>query len=168
MWKRFLSFVLCFTLVFGTVSQAWAQETKLPNIHPGPGEPDVGAAISPMKKGDRAPFTGVLLSPKAVATIVAQLDSLQEQIKIEVDRVTAENKARCDFNLAEQQTTCIADKKVLQAQLDARQKDIAVLDDQLKKEQASRANVPLWTGLGFAGGVVVSVLTVFAESRASK
>ena len=168
MWNRLLSFILCFTLIFGTVNIASADPVRLPDVVVPSGEADVGAALSPMKKGDKAPFTGVLLSPKAVATLIAQMGTLQEQIKIEVDHAVAVNSAQCDFKTSEQKTTSDADKAILQAQLEARKKDIAALDDQLKKEQSSRSNVPLWTGLGAVGGIVVTVLTVFAVSRATK
>lgn len=139
---------------------------------PAPGEPDVGAAISPMKKGQVAPFTGILLSPKATATIIAQLNTLQEQIKIEVNHVRAEEKARCDFRVAEIKTTTDADRKVLQAQLDARNKEINVLNGVIKQHEENKPNTPLWvglgTGLGFVVGAGLTVLTVYAVNQTPK
>lgn len=139
---------------------------------PAPGEKDVGAAISPMKKGQIAPFTGILLSPKATATIIAQLDSLQEQIKIEVDHARAEEKAKCDFQVAETKNKLETDKKILQAQVDDQGKQITILNDQLKKEEANRPNTPLWVGLGTGAGLIIGVglsaLTVYAIGHASK
>lgn len=137
-----------------------------------PGEPDVGAAISPMKKGQIAPFTGVLLSPKATATLIAQLNVLQEQIKIEVDHARAEEKAKCDFRVAEVQTTAEADRKVLQAQVDARNKEINVLTGVIKQHEENRPNTPLWvglgTGVGFVVGAGLTILTVYAVNQAQK
>lgn len=139
---------------------------------PAPGEPDVGAAISPMKKGQIAPFTGILLSPKATATIIANLNALQEQIKIEVDHARAEEQAKCDFRVSETTTHLEADKKILQAQVDDRGKQITILTDQLKKEEANRPNTPLWVGLGTGAGLIIGVglsaLTVYAIGHASK
>lgn len=139
---------------------------------PAPGEPDVGAAISPMKKGQVAPFTGILLSPKATATIIAQLNTLQEQIKIEVDHARAEEKAKCDFRVAEVQTTAEADRKVLQAQVDARNKEINILNGVIKQHEENKPNTPLWvglgTGLGFVVGAGLTVLTVYAVNQAQK
>jgi hypothetical protein len=139
---------------------------------PAPGEPDVGAAISPMKKGQVAPFTGILLSPKATATIVAQLNTLQEQIKIEVDHARAEEKAKCDFQVAETRTHLEADKKVLQAQVDSRDKQINILNGVIKQHEENRPNTSLWvglgTGLGFVVGAGLTVLTVYVVNQAQK
>lgn len=155
------------------VAPAFADPPTLPQPPPPvPGEVDVGAAISPMKKGQVAPFTGILLSPKATATIIAQLNTMQDQIKIEVDHARAEEKARCDFRVAETENRLETDKKILQAQVDEKTKTNALLTDQLKKAEESRPNLPLWVGLGTGVGLVVGVgvsaLAVYATSHASK
>lgn len=146
--------------------------TLPPAPPPVAGEVDVGSAISPMKKGQIAPFTGVLLSPKASATIIVQLNLLSEQIQIEIDRVKGEEKAKCDFRVAETSNTLTTDKKILQAQLDEREKRINIVTDALKKEENSRPNLPLWvgvgTGAGFVLGVGLSILTVYAVGQSSK
>ena len=132
----------------------------------------MGAAISPMKKGQVAPFTGVLLSPKALATIVVQLNSLQEQINIEVDHAKAEAKARCDFSVAETTNRLETDKKVLQAQVDSRNQQVNILNDVIKKQEENRPNTPLWVGVGGVVGLVVGVglsaLTVYAVGQSAK
>lgn len=152
---------------------AFADPLVLPPAPPPiPGEVDVGAAISPMKKGQVAPFTGVLLSPKALATIVVQLNSLQEQINIEVDHAKAEAKARCDFSVAETTNRLETDKKVLQAQVDSRNQQVNILNDVIKKQEENRPNTPLWVGVGGVVGLVVGVglsaLTVYAVGQSAK
>lgn len=168
MLKRILSLVLCFTVLFAHPLSARADEINFPDPPPlAAGEKPVGSALSPMKKGDKAPFTGVLLSPKAIATLIAQLDSLDEQVSIEVDRAKAQSKAQSDFALSQLRTTTDADKKILQAQVDAETKQVNALQLQLSN-QPGPPNVMLWTGGGVIGGVVLTVLTVFAVSRATK
>lgn len=135
---------------------------------PVPGEVDVGSAISPLKKGQIAPFTGVLLSPKATATIITQLNSLDALVKIEVDKAKSESKAQCDFAIAEQKNQLETDKKVLQASIDEKLKRITILENQVKEAEASRPNVVIWAGVGFAGGIAVTVLTVYAVSQATR
>lgn len=134
------------------------------------GEIDVGAAISPMKKGQVAPFTGVLLSPKALATIVVQLNTVPDQIKIEVDKTKAEDKANCDFNVAETKNRLETDKKILQAEVDSANKRVNILSDIVKQQEASKSNNGLTTGLVGVGGVLVgigaTVLAVFALGAA--
>lgn len=139
---------------------------------PAPGEPDVGTTISPLKKGQIAPFTGILLSPKATATIIAQLNALQEQIKIEIDHARAEEKAKCDFRVAEVRTTAEADRKVLQSQVDARNKEINILNGVIKQHEENKPNTQLWmglsAGLGFVAGAGLTVLTVYAVNQAQR
>lgn len=166
--KKFIASLLIATQMC-VVAPAFADPPTLPSIpDPVPGEVDVGTAISPMKKGRIAPFTGILLSPKATATIIAELNSFNDRIKLEVDHARAEEKALCEFRVAEQKTNCDADKKVLQAQIDARKKEVDALNEALKKERDSRPNTVLWTGLGFGAGLITTVLTVFAVSQAVK
>lgn len=158
---------------FAVAVPAFAQQATIPDPPPPvPGEIDVGAAISPMKKGQIAPFTGVLLSPKATATIIAQLNTLQDQIKIEVDHARAEEKAKCDFRVNETTNRLETDKKILQAQVDEKGKQVVILNDALKQAEANRPNTPLWVGLGTGAGLVVgiglTVLTVYAVNQASK
>jgi len=135
-------------------------------------EPDVGAAISPMRRGQIASFTGLLLSPRAVAEIVARLNSIGDQIKIEVERAEAEQKAKHDFAVAEARARYEADKKVLQVQVDYANKQAVVLNDIIKQQEANKPNVPLWAGLGAGVGLVVgvglTVLTTYVVTQTSK
>lgn len=139
---------------------------------PVPGEKDVGAAISPMKKGQVAPFTGIELSAAATATIIAQLNSIQDQVKIEVDHARSEEQAKCTFNVSEVTTHLTADKKVLQAQVDDQTTQIAVLTAQLKKEEVATPSRTTWFMIGGTVGAVVGVglsaLTVYAIHQSSK
>ncbi len=170
--KKFTAFALV-AAQLSVVAPAFADppaptQITLPDVPLQPGEPDVGAALSPMKRGQQAPFSGVLLSPRAAATILVQINSIDAQIKIEVDRARAEDQAQCDFSVKETVTTMSAEQKILQARSDAQAKQIDVLNDQLKREEAQRSNNTLTLGLGVAGGVILTVLTTFAVSRATK
>ena len=102
--KRIISFLTCLSIVFSS-SAVHADEISLPQTpKPVEGEVDVGAAISPMKKGDKAVFTGLLLSPRAIATMIAQTNALKSQIPIEIQKAKGEEKAQCDFRTSEQKT----------------------------------------------------------------
>lgn len=170
--KKFTAFALV-AAQLSVVAPAFADPPApapivLPDVPLQPGEPDVGAALSPMKRGQQAPFSGVLLSPRATATLLVQINSINDQIKIEVDHARAEEIAKCDFRVKETTTTMTADQKILQARSDAQAKQIDVLNDQLKREEGARSNGTLLLGLGVAGGVILTVLTTFAVSRSTK
>lgn len=154
--KKFISTVLASIIV---VSQAGIARAT---------DPAADAVMSPVSKGQVVPYTGVLLSPAAVATIVAETMSYPDRIKAEVDKAVATQKANCDFSAAEVQARNNADKKIAQAQADENAKRIQMLNDALKKEQQDKPNVVLWAGLGAAGGIAVTVLTAFAVVKATK
>ena len=166
--KKLVSSILLCTIVLSP-ALASADDFKITLPSPPalqPGEKDVGAAISPLKKGQAAPFTGVELSPLAVATIISELNSFADKIKIETDRARAEEQAKCDFKVSETQAKATADLKISQAQLINSKNQVNILNDQVAKLEKDKPNMPFWMGLsGLAGllvGVGASVLTVFA------
>lgn len=125
-------------------------------------EPDVGEALSPMQRGQVAPFTGVLLSPKAVASIMAQTRTANDKLKLEVETARAEERAHCEFRLSEVKTILEADKKILQAQVDEKTRRITILEETLKKNETSSTEILGWSALSFGLGVGLTILTTFA------
>jgi hypothetical protein len=168
-FKQFLSFLLCIILLTTPKIVLADEPVSLPSVIVPTGEKDVGAAISPMKKGEKAPFTGVLLSPVAVATIIAQQHTEASVVKIEVDKAVAESDARCTFKVNEQQATRVADKQVLQAQLDSKTKQLLSVEAALQeKSKGSTISPGVWIGIGAVGGIGFTLLTTFLVSRTTK
>lgn len=140
----------------------------IPAVNLQPGEVDPGKALSPMKKGQKAPFTGVLLSPAAVADTIVDIESVEERIHIEVTRAMQEEQAKCDKTSGDLTAKFTADNKILQASVDGKTREIKILNEELAKAQARAKNPYLWGGIGFVGGVALSVLGVYAISQVSK
>lgn len=132
---------------------------------------DSEGVITPLKKNQRAPYDGVLLSPVAVATIITQIKSFQDQAKLDLEFEKKQEQANCQYRIDELTTTCNTDKKVLMAQLDQQKSQIDVLSKQLDSELKNKPNVQLWTGIGvgvgFVVGVGLSALTIYAIGQAS-
>lgn len=170
--KTIFSTLLASILTLSVSFFGHAEQTIPPPPPPVPGETDPGSVISPLKKGQIAPFTGVLLSPQAVATVTVELNSTQERLKIELDRVKSEETAKCDFRVAEVKTNAEADVKVLLAQLEASNTVSNVISERLKKEEEDRPNLSLWvgvgTGMGFVVGVATTILITYSANQASK
>lgn len=169
----FKSSVACFLAFQLLVPSIALADDAIPSAPPlQPGEQSVGAAISPMKKGQVAPFTGVLFSPEAVATVVAQIHAFDEQVKAEVEHARAQERATCDFRLSEAASKYKADLDIADAKLIERNQRIAVLVEQLREAEDARGNMPLWVGLGSLGGFLVgaglSALTVYTVTQSSK
>lgn len=178
MWIRgFLAFLLsCCLLALPSLS--WADESgdtyddvgkiTLPAAPDRvPGEPDIGPAISPMKWGQKAPFTGVLLSPIAIATIIAELNAVDKLVAIELERERRTQEAETEFRVEQVRIVLEADKKILLARAEAREEETKLLNERLKKAEDNTTNTALWLGGGFVSGVLVTVLTTFAVSYAT-
>ncbi len=140
----------------------------LPPVELQPGERDPGMAISPMKRGQRAPFTGILLSPSAAADVIVEFETFEEKLHIEVMRAMAEEQAACDKKLKDAEARSTADKEVLQANLDSKKKEVEAYRVELKNINDSQPNPYLWAGLGIAGGIAITLLSVFAVTQVTK
>lgn len=128
---------------------------------------DDAAIVSPVHQGQLAPWTGVLLSPTAVAKIVAQHDADRSVLQLELQRQKDVDAARAAFDLTSARTTCLADKAVGQAQLDALQKQNKALQDQLKGTQGGLPP-SVWAGIGGLGGLIVGVIVTVVVVKATK
>jgi hypothetical protein len=130
-------------------------------------ERDLGAALSPMKKGQFSPFTGVLISPLAISTLIAELRAKDEEIKIEVDKAKGELEANFTYEKKVLENQCVADKKILQADVQSRKEQVKSLNDALKLEVESRPNTAFWTVLGVAAGVLLTAAATTAVVAAT-
>jgi len=179
--KKLISILLLSSLILPSI--ATAQESISPEVDPFftkgftkslpstkllPGEKDPGNAISPMKRGQRAPFSGVLFSPSAVATTIVEFESFEERLHIEIMKSVAEERAAGDKRLSDANAIAVADKKVLQSNFDAAKREATAFKIELKDLKDSQPNPYLWAGLGGAGGIVFTLLTVFAVTQITK
>ena len=149
--KRFISTVLLASMT-ATVAPAWAQD------------PAPMAIVTPLGKGQPAPYAGVLMSPPAVAKVVAEKEAAAKALVLAVQRQAELDEARLKFEVDGLTTSCNADKQILQAQVDESKRRINMLNDQLEKETKG-PGPGTWLGVGVAGGVVVTLIAVFAASR---
>ena len=135
--------------------------TKLPKIETPYGEIDPGEAISPMKRDQRAPFTGVLLSPKATAKIIVDLNSLEDRVKLEVKHAVETQNVICLREKNEINIKAEADKNILNASIQEKLRTIKLYEEQLKKE-TNKTDPGVLVGIGAAVGAVLTTLTALA------
>ena len=152
-----------FSVLFIFSSLASSQEIK---------QPLVGSELSliyPIEKGQQAPFPGVLLSSRASAVVIAEYSLFEDRLKIEVDNAVRLTEVKMNYELKQQESSFLASRTVLQAQLSSREEKIKILERNLKQleednkrlieETPSRIT---WLGLGFAGGIVFTIATAYA------
>jgi len=168
MLKKIISIITCLAFVakIGTAhAEVPVPETNfpsLPSIDVPPDEIDPGEAISPLKKNQKIPFTGLGISPRAILKINVWLKFNNERIEIEKNYVKEKMQAQCDYEVEKQKIVSKADIEVAQAKIESNLKQVELLQKQLKQEIESRPNVTLWTGLGILGGVGLTLLVVYA------
>jgi hypothetical protein len=178
-FKKIISTLLLATLTLPNI--AIAQSVPSPDAEPAvlnipppeltPGEKDPGLAISPMKRGQRAPFTGVLLAPASVASVIVEIESIHERMQIEIRKAVEQERAECEKTVQDLNVKTEADNKIHQANIDGKNRTINMLNQRVKKleeENASRWHPGVWIGIGTAGGIALTVLTAFAISKATQ
>lgn len=124
--------------------------------------------ITPVQKGQPAPFAGILFSPRAAAVVGTEIASHPEKLKIEVDAAVKKAEAQKDFKYNELNTTCTSDKSQLQARIEANEKRIKILEKDLQDAIDDAPNRFVWLGIGAGAGIALTVVTVFAVSQATK
>lgn len=162
MLRKFVAFLVAFALVC----------TSLPCL----ADPPTAATapvmlytppiITPLTKGQPAPFAGVLLTPEAVAKVIAEAQDCPKRVKIEADHARDVQKAEDDKVLADVRADAERDKKVFQAGIVARDGQIKDLTSALQKSENARKDNWLWVGGGALVGVLVTVGTVVLVSSA--
>jgi hypothetical protein len=172
MKKKLVSILLSFTMPFYGIARAEESTPKenisLPKMETPVGEVDPGEAISPLKRGQRAPFTGVHLSPAAVARIIVELESFPEKLGIEQARLRDELNAQCKKLVDDEKTSHETTKRTTDAQHKSDMVEIKNLTEQLEQEKKNRSNVYLWAGVGVMSGIGITLLTVYAVNKASE
>lgn len=167
MRKNIVSCVLIATLLVPAVSFADLPDPPRLQLN----EPVVGEVITPIKLGQVAPYTGVLLSPSAVASLTVRLNNIQEQIKLEIDKTNSEANARCVFKLDSAKTIFDTEKSILQVKLETSDAKMKILNEELVK-QTSKQSSSFWFGVGVTAGVVGGILltsfAVYAVNQASR
>lgn len=131
-----------------------------------PGEKNVGPAISPIKIGQAAPFSGVLFSPVAVATILSEFNALNGLMQLNVKKEQETQIAICSAEKNKLNIQSEADKNILNARLDSKTRELQLLNDQLAKQENNSPNAPLLIGVSFSVGVLstISLVAVLLNS----
>jgi hypothetical protein len=151
--KKFIISIVASLAIFNTsISQA-ADNTE---------------AIAPLHTGQLAPFEGLLLTPSAVAKIIAERDEVPERVKIEVDKSTSDQKAKDDAALRSCQISADSAAKSAEISLKAKNDDLNTATKKLAEIENKSSNGIWYFAGGAVSGIILTTLTVFLISHASK
>lgn len=112
-----------------------------------------------VKQGEIVPFSGTLLTPDAVATVLSKQDAdiltCEENNKHEMEKVIIVKDTQIK-NLEFELKTCKDNKTEIIEQKDEE------IDRLYKLVQDKQPNhIPLWIAIGFAGGIATSFGTIY-------
>ena len=125
-------------------------------------------AISPLKKGQPAPFSGVLFTPRAAASVATEISTFREKSRIELTSAVASAEAKKDFRYDEAVSACKTDKVVLNTTINSERDRSLLLEKEIQKLKQEAPSKTMWLGAGVLGGVTLTLLSVFAVSRVAK
>lgn len=168
-FKKYVSILLLAS--FFSPRVAFAQSVPSPDAPPAksnPGDIDTEKLLSPLRKGQAAPFTGILLSPPAAADVIVGIETFQERIDIEVSNAVKKEQNECEKKVLDERARLESEKKVVQAESDRKTRTIDSLNIELEKARSGQTNPVVWIGVGTLGGIVVTLLTVLTVSQATK
>ena len=123
--------------------------------------------VAAIKKGQTAPFDGILLDKKAEATMAAKRESAVKICEIDKNYTIKKLKAECDFNKRILTIEKESEKKKHDGLMALKNAEVKRLEEALKKSQKPDYS-KLWFVGGFVAGVGLSIGIFYAAAQASK
>jgi len=144
--KQLLSIFLVILFAF----PAWAQE----------------GVITEIQKGQKAPFTGVLMDAKAAAKVLTDQKYTAEECKLELDRELEILRAKLELDLKISQIKLESTNDKYKSLLDIKNEE----NKRLQELALERPNdySHWWAAGGFVAGTLVALGIFFAAAEASK
>ncbi len=106
-----------------------------------------------LKKGDKAPFAGVLLTDGLLAKIKTDHEKAIKLLKLEIEKLKRESKAEKDTH----ETVCKAKVQAERSKTDActrdRERQRSIYEKLLASKKCPN---PIWHYISFVGGAVVA------------
>jgi len=123
--------------------------------------------IAAIKKGQKAPYDGILLDKTAEATITAKRESAVKICEIDKNYTVKKLKTECNFNKRLLTIEKEADKKRYNNLMALKNAEVKRLETTLKKLQKPDYS-KLWFVGGFVAGVSLSIGIFYTAAQASR
>jgi hypothetical protein len=145
---------LCSFLLVSFLCQSAFAEDTLPSASP-------TSVVRPLKTGDISPFDGLLLSPMAIAEIIADKKLLPEKIAAETEKVKQQEQANCNLSLKEKDADKQQYAAIQELKLQNKDAEIEALNKKLSLLQSSQISSTPYIVVGAAAGITTTLLTTF-------
>ena len=163
MFRRFVALLTLISLLFAWMplhAEEKLRSTVAPTVTAS-AQPIPPPLIVVLKKGQLAPWDGVLLNSTATAQITVDKENSKKECDITVKSEVDKQKAFDTVKLADKESELKYTRDTLTAQVKSRD---AELDAMRKRSASSSGDWVLWMSLGAAGGIVLTVGAVFLVS----
>lgn len=151
--NKFCSVFLAFIFIFFPLSanaSPWA-------IYQQPEFDVPQGQISPLKKGDKAPFEGVLIDSTAAAKLMVNAQEAEYRCQIEIDKEVAKERAKLELDLENLRASRDALKKELDVRIDLKDEHIEFLEKEVVRNTKRASNGKWWLIGGIAAGIALTV-----------
>jgi len=108
-----------------------------------------------LQAGQPSPFSGTLLKPEAIATIIAKHDADVEQCKADSQHEIEKQQIKCELDIQKTEYDFSSYKMTSEALMQEKDKELDKAYELLKER--SKNQTPLWIGAGFVGGLATSI-----------
>ncbi len=122
---------------------------------------DVGEAVAPLNKNQRAPFTGTLFSTEAAARLLIDAEFNLEVAQLETDRQLLIQAAQFQLEIDRRDVDILMWETKYVDVLSIRDQQVTYLEDRLEKLARPDHKELIFIG-GVASGIVVVLLTALA------
>lgn len=140
MIRKLIAIFTALAFTCATVSVSYADTPEKPKV-------------SALKKGDPAPYQGILLNPAAYAQIRARHVTLTDLCKLDVDSALARQAAKYELQIAILKAELAAERKQRVELLRIKSEHVQYLEKQLLA-----GGKPTYNEAWFAGGIVAGAL----------
>lgn len=126
--------------------------------------------IAPLKRGQQAPWPGVLLNAAAVGSIKFDKENEKEKIDTEVQKAVSDVLTRKNGELDILKVSLEGKIEQKDALLEEKEGQLSVFREENKSLREALTNAPnrsTWFGIGLISGILVTFTTVFAVSHVS-
>jgi hypothetical protein len=114
-------------------------------------------AISPLKKGDKAPFDGVLLDSVATAKLMVNQQQSEAQCQIEIEKEVSIAEAKLQLDLANLKAENQSLQKEIKVRIDLKNEHIKFLETEAAKNVQKANNGKWWLVGGVAIGIALTI-----------
>jgi hypothetical protein len=116
--------------------------------------------VVPLEKDQKAPFSGVLMPPAAVAQILAEKKACEDRIAIEIAHQLEVQKIKSELLTANLKARNETQAAIYNEVVLSKDKTIARLERDVADSRSDQTSKVWWMALGAAGGAIVTAVAV--------